>query len=374
MHPGTPVLILALGTFAASAAVAAGCGGSTSGTAPVDAGAETAMTDGGTPGQDASDGAAADASDATAEATVIPGTNFAFQQYFLGDTDRTGVMASTAWQQFGANVDGKVTTASSTDVCTLAPGASKTTQVDGVDGIDNSWGENLLPIFITIFGSSFSTSYDNAVAAGSFTTMIDVTSLTSSPSQSGSAPGWGFAGANLGHPPTWTVADDWPVYPDWLNDGGLASGSKIAFPAGSIDGGAWSSGTPTDMPFELGLGAVGFELVIHHATVSFSHTTPTTAAGGIVAGVLYTQELLAALGNAAGWISQSLCNASAFESIAQQVVQTQDILQDGTNAAGQPCDAISIGLGFDGVQIGAVDMVSAPEAQLQNICPEAGGD
>ncbi len=93
-----------------------------------------------------------------------------------------------------------------------------------------------------------------------------------------------------------------------------------------------------------------------------------------MAGVLYTQELLAALGNAAGWISQSLCNASAFESIAQQVVQTQDILQDGTNAAGQPCDAISIGLGFDGVQIGAVDMVSAPEAQLQNICPEAGGD
>lgn len=71
---------------------------------------------------------------------------------------------------------------------------------------------------------------------------------------------------------------------------------------------------------------------------------------------------------------QSLCSGSAFDSIAQQISQAQDIQLDGTNAAGTPCTAISIGLGFDGVQIGPVDTVSFPEGQLPNICPEAGGD
>jgi hypothetical protein len=355
---------------------AAGCGSSSSsGTKPADAAADTtAVEAGGETGVDASDASPTEAGDAAAEATVVPGTNFAFRHYYLGDTDRTGVTSSTAWRDLGTNVDGKVTTAASTDVCTLAAGASTQTQVDGTGGIDNSWGENVLPIFLTIFGSNISTSYNDAVAAGSFTNMIDVTDLTSSPSQSGSAPGWGFAGANLGHPPTWTVADDWPVYPDWLNDGGLGSGSKIAFPAASLDAGTWSSGTPTDVPFKLGFGPVGIELVIHDATVSFTHTTPTTAAVGTVSGVLDTQEFLATFGNAAGWISQALCSASAFDSIAQQIQQAQDILHDGTNVAGQPCDGISIGLGFDGAQIGPVQMVALPEGTLPDICPEAGGD
>jgi hypothetical protein len=377
MRPTGTVLVLLLGAVSASSAAAAGCGSSSSGTTPADAGADTTTAEGGggvETGADGSDGASQEAGDAAAEATSIPGTNFAFRHYYLGDTDRTGVTSSTAWRQLGTNIDGKVTTATSTDVCTLAAGASKQTQVDGNAGIDNSWGENLLPIFISIFGGNLTTLYNSAVDGGSFTTMIDVTNLTSSPSQSGSAPGWGFAGADLGHPPTWTVADDWPVYPDWLNDGGLASGSKIAFPAASMDGGTWSSGTPTDVPFKFGYGPVGLDLVIHDATVSFTHATPTTAAGGTVSGVLNTQELLTTFGNAAGWLSQSLCNSSAFGSIAQEIQQTQDILHDGTNVAGQPCDGISIGIGFDGVQIGPVQQVSLPEGTLPNICPEAGGD
>jgi len=204
-------------------------------------------------------------------------------------------------------------------------------QVDGTDGIDNSWGDNLMPILTTIFGANLSTQYNAAVNGGAFTTMIDVTGLNGMPSQTGSAPGWGFAGAQFPGTPTWTPADDWPVYPDWLDDGGLASGSKIAFPSASVDGGCWSSGTPTDLPFEL---SIGVEVVIHHATVSFIHATPTTAQTGTIAGTLYTQELIDAFARAAGWISPSLCNESAFSSIAAEIRQAQDILHDGTNASG----------------------------------------
>ncbi|HEY8089065.1 MAG TPA: hypothetical protein VIF09_14500, partial [Polyangiaceae bacterium] len=209
---------------------------------------------------------------------------------------------------------------------------------------------------------------------GAFTTMIDVTNLDGSATQSGAAPGWGFSGASFGGPPTWTVADNWPVYPDWLVDGSLANGSRIAFPSATIDAGTWASGAPTDLPFQFGYSGIGLALVIHVGTVSFVHATPGTAAGGNVGGVLNTQEFVATLSNAAGWISSSLCASSALDSIVQQIEQAQDILLDGTNVAGQPCDAISIGIGFDGVQIGPVSQVTFPEQPLPNICPEAGGD
>ena len=380
MKRSVRAVVLALGPAGIAAVLVASCGGSTSrASGGADSGgAEGSPGEGAAPeagaGDAPSDHATSDASDAGAEATVIPGTNFAMRHYYLGDTDRAGVNGATAWQSFGTNVDGKVTTAQSTDVCTLTAGAAKSTQVDGPGGIDNSWRDNNIPNFETILGTGFSASYNASVDGGAFTTMIDVTGLTGDPAQSGSAPGWGFVGASFGGPPTWKTADDWPVYPDWLVDGSLASGSKIAFSAGSIDGGTWSIGAPTELPFQLGFGGVGVVLVIHQATVSFVHATPSTAAGGNIGGVLETQELVDALNNAAGWLAVGLCSGSAIGSIDQQLEQAQDILSDGTNVAGQSCDAISIGLGFDGVQIGAVRQVTFPEQPLPNICPEAGGD
>ena len=70
----------------------------------------------------------------------------------------------------------------------------------------------------------------------------------------------------------------------------------------------------------------------------------------------------------------SLACGSAWQSIAQQITQAQDILLDGTNAPGQPCDGISIGIGFDGVQIGPVQTVAQAHGALPDLCVEAGGD
>ena len=69
----------------------------------------------------------------------------------------------------------------------------------------------------------------------------------------------------------------------------------------------------------------------------------------------------------------SLACGSAWSAISQQILQAQDILVDGTNTAGQPCNAISIGLGFDGVQIGPVQTVAQAHGTLANLC-EAGSD
>jgi hypothetical protein len=345
-----------------------------SGSPPPDTGAEAAAaTDGGhDAGSDATDGAVADA---PAEAYVVPGTNFAFHQYFLGDTDRSGTMSQTAWQSFGIDIDGKITTASSTDVCMLTAGASKQVQVDGMNGIDNSWGANIIPLIQTLNPSGLTQAFNQAVAAGTFTTMVDVMGLTSSPTQSSAAPGLGFEGASFPGTPTFTVADDWPVFPNWLPEGGLPAGSLISFPGGSVDAGAWTSGaTTTDVPILLPLGGQPMELVLHHASASFVHATPTTAATGIVGGILYTQEFLAQLQAAAGYISTALCSGSAFDSIAAQIEQDQDIVHDGTNVAGEPCDAISMGIGFEGIQIGPVETLAQPHGGVQSICPDAGTD
>jgi hypothetical protein len=310
--------------------------------------------------------------DAPAEAYVLPGTNFAFRHYYLGDTDRTGAASTTAWTQFGVNVDGKITTAASQDVCTLAPGASLLAQADGVGGIDNSWGANIMPIFETL-DSTLSQTYNDAVSAGTFTNMIDLVGLNDDAGQSGVVRGWGFEGASFPGTPTWTTADNWPVFPDWLADGGLPNGSRIAFSAGNIDAGVWSSGTPTDFPVIFALSLQSTELVIHQATVGFGHATPSTTAGGVIGGVLNTQEFLNSLQATASWGEMSLACGSAWVSIAEQIVQAQDIMHDGTNAPGQPCDAISIGLGFDGVQIGPVRTVSQAHGSIANLC-EAGSD
>ena len=63
---------------------------------------------------------------------------FVINQIFLGDADRDGVQSNNAWKRFGFNIDGKFTTKTSRDGCTLDPGVGDSVQVDGENGIDNS--------------------------------------------------------------------------------------------------------------------------------------------------------------------------------------------------------------------------------------------
>ena len=72
-----------------------------------------------------------------------PARNFALYSLSLGEADRSGATNPNAWKKYGYNLDGVVSTKSSTDVCKLAPGASSATQEDGDNGIDNSFAIQL---------------------------------------------------------------------------------------------------------------------------------------------------------------------------------------------------------------------------------------
>jgi hypothetical protein len=63
-----------------------------------------------------------------------------------------GDMTPTDWESVGLNLDAKCTTATSTNVCTLQQGAPTSIQVDGNNGIDNSFGANICPLFDAVIG------------------------------------------------------------------------------------------------------------------------------------------------------------------------------------------------------------------------------
>ena len=67
-------------------------------------------------------------------------------------------------------------------------------------------------------------------------------------------------------------------------------------------------------------------------------------------------------------------STSAFDGIAQQISQASDILKDGTNVPGKPCDGISIGLGFVGKKIANPTKIAADDAAVPpDPCSTDGG-
>lgn len=324
---------------------------------------------------------------------------FAIQTLLLGEAPRSGGAASnTAWKAYGYNLDGLVTTETSTNVCTLAAGAPKINQIDGNNGIDNSFGSVILPIIQSAASlPTPSMTISNYIDTGKFTIQIQVTGLDDTPAQNATGlSGQLFAsGAYPGaSPPAFTTATDWPVNPQLLNDyntatqscptGGclVSSGSTITFPATPAPGAYIANGTFVSgnlatggitVSLSLVFEGVALTLSVNHAVITFDHTTPNVAGNGTIAGVIDTTQLISGLQSVAGRISTSLCGA-AFTGIAQQIMQASDIIHDGTNTMGVPCDGISIGLGFTGALVANPDMVDVSDAAVPpDPCSTDGG-
>ena len=298
-----------------------------------------------------------------------------------------------AWQNYGYNLDGKVTTASSTDVCTLQAGAQKSYQTDGKGGIDNSFGENIIPILQTLL-STPTTTVNNAIQGGSFTIFTYVTGFDDTAGNKTNATGLSgvlLAGAKYdpdgGTAPGWTTSTVWPVLPDpGLISGCMpypqgcpagtdpAANAVIKFPAAFQTGGTFVNGSPSTVTLSLSISGQSLSLQVASAVISFNPAGPGSVTDGTIAGVLDTNNLITSLMNVAGSFSPTLCGGSAFQSIAMQIQATSDIVLNGStvsNAAGSMCNAISIGLGFDSKEIAAPTDIAAPLAPKPSPC---GGD
>ncbi|MGH7282567.1 MAG: hypothetical protein ACRELY_13655, partial [Polyangiaceae bacterium] len=174
--------------------------------------------------------------------------NFALNALLLGDAPRGSIAQSpTAWKKFGYNLDGKISTASSTDLCTPAQGAQKSlVYTDGDNGIDNSFGESILPIILNTAGADATAKINQSITSGSFTIEIQVKGLSDDPKQTNSGLG-GFLNAagnfdDGGTPPTFSTSDNWPVLDSLLSNKSDPSSSSITFPSAYVVNGTWVNG------------------------------------------------------------------------------------------------------------------------------------
>ncbi len=312
---------------------------------------------------DASDKAAAPKTDAAPIEAAIPdagedvdagpppslgGRSFVAQNVFLGDTDLDGGADPNAWAQFGTDIDGIDTTdAESSGVCTPVEGASPSVAIDGAGGIDNSFGKNVLPVFAQLGATGFSSELTTSIAIGGPSLMVNLQGLTDELDQTAS--NLDAQLVSVVHPyrvPTWTPTDLWQVYASGLVNGTIPGGGKARFPASSITSGAWSSGGVGDISLTLAFGTASLDVVVHHATVSFVHSSAHEATSGIVSGVVKTSELLTSVEIV---LAQSDACVVSTE-LLPQIAAASDIMQYGTNAAGQTCDGISIGMGFNAME------------------------
>jgi hypothetical protein len=301
--------------------------------------------------------------------------------------------ADDAWKSFGYNLDNLDTTASSTDVCALATGAPKSNQADGNGGIDNSFGANILPILLPV-GGDIATTLNQEINNGVFTLMTYVKGLDdANPSQTASGlSGVLLSGADYtkrdAGPPTWDMQTHWPISPDLLNcpngtcdvNTDPVSSAKVQFPSAYVTNGTFVNGSPSTVTLSLTVSGQSLTLIVHSAVITFDHKAPGSVTNGTVAGVIDANELVDAVHAIAGHISTSLCIGTAFDSIKQAILQASDIVlhPDGSisNSASETCNAISIGLGFEGTEIAppmGADIVG-PAPVAPDPCADAGAE
>jgi hypothetical protein len=332
--------------------------------------------------------------------TVTTPHNYAINKLFLGDSDRMGNTSMTAWASYGYNLDSKVTSAASTDVCTLQTGAMKSIQTDGTNGIDNSFGENLIPLLLMLDGTAPATLNDT-LAEGKFTLMTYVVGFDDTPSNMTTATGLTgvlLAGGDYtrvamgrdGGPPGFDLNTHWPIVPTLLTCGTMGqacppntnpiTSAVVQFPSAFQTSGLFVTGKPAEVTLNLSVDGHTLSLDIESAVITFDPDTMAPAANtgavtnGTIAGVLNTTQLLQGLTSILGSIEASLCMGSAAMSILDEIAQDSDILINGStvsNVSGQTCNAISIGLGFNAAEIAlpvAADVEAPSDAGLGNAC------
>jgi hypothetical protein len=295
----------------------------------------------------------AKAPDGTGSAT------FAVSRYFLGDTDLDGKPSTVnGWKKFGFDLDGKISTSASTDLC--KPDRAMVSSVgrrDGTDGIDNAFGESILGVLRGL-NANFADDTNKALAAGGSTLLFDLEKLGAGPDYN-PLPGRFYVGTALGTTPLYDGSDAWPVRSDLLADPADITTTKVRFPDAYVVDGTWVGHADGDIPLALhGLpsSATPVHFVIHHAVVTLTlDASHDGVARGTLAGILSSDLLVVEANRLGREIDLTFCTDDYHASIDQIVRSAADILTDGTQDPARTCDGVSIGLGFEAkrVQLGA---------------------
>jgi hypothetical protein len=284
-------------------------------------------------------------------------TSLVITRWYFGDVDRDGTVDRTdGWRQFGYDIDHRISTASSTDLCQPNAGAPyMQVYPDGDMGIDNAFGHFVLPILLGI-SSTLTRDANTALAMGSPRPMFSLANLGASADQTGVATAI-YLTSRLATTPRYDGTDMFDVDPASLVPSGGVTMPRAHFDTSYVTGNTFVTQPVGDLALRLEFQPRPLFLTIHHAVVSMQLAASRhDATNGTIAGILAPSELIEQVRQLVGLVDPSLCTGTTIDAVISQVQQAADILVDGTQSPAQMCNGISIGLGFDArlVQLGTV--------------------
>nr|UZH23233.1 hypothetical protein [myxobacterium MSr12020] len=348
--------------LALATTVAVGCGGggeavsSGSGGGGGQGGSSSSMSS--SSSSSSSSGVGGGASCPTMEGTVL-----AVRQLYFGEGN------SGEWKKVGYNLDDKVSTGLSKDLCQPnAGGSTQTAYPDGEDGIDNSFGKNLLPTILSLY-PKWVEDVNNGIQNGNFTALMklmclppegDVPQLTTKL----------FGATKLGSTPKWDGTDKWPVEPGLLNDPMDPESASILFQNSSVIGATFDAGKNAtfilSVPVRTATESTSIKLTLYSAKLTMTLSDDRkSATAGMIGGVLNTEEFVAEIKKIGALLK--ICDNPLFDNLVLQVRQASDIMSDGTQDPSKTCDGITMGLGFEMVEAQRGD-VGEPN-QVGMACP-----
>jgi hypothetical protein len=275
---------------------------------------------------------------------------------------------SGEWKTVGLNLDGLVSDELSTDVCLPSSGGDPATAYpDGNDGIDNSFGKNLLPL-LQALSPDWQAGVEMALAEGRFSAMVKMYCLP----DTGDAAlvSKVFNGTDLGAVPLFDGTDEWPVAPEILGNPVDPESSTLVFENSSVVGSAFDSGSGETfvltVPITFNNQTALLKLTLYGARVTMDLSDDRrSATNGIIAGVLNTEEVVDQVKKIA--FIEGLCEEATYQQILTTIRRASDILADGTQDPTMTCDGMSFGLRFEmsEAQLGGV----GPFAPVGMACP-----
>jgi hypothetical protein len=291
------------------------------------------------------------------------GTVFALSRILLGDTNPDGTPnPQSGWKQYGFDLDGKVSTKASKDLCQPSPNAW-TSQVypDGNDGIDNSFGKNILPMFLGLW-SDISVKMNDQIAAGSGNFLLDLVGVGQGQDTCGFSARYDL-GSKLDAPPSWNGSDVWPVDPVLLANPQDITSTTALFQSADLVANHFRTNTQATVVLRLDFAGAPLALTIGHARMAMNLDAGHTGAqGGMLGGVIDTEAFTEQLKSVLGSADPSLCSGMTLDGILTQIRLSSDILKDGTQDPSKTCDGISIGIGFEAkkVVLGGIGPTTPP--------------
>ncbi|MFO0553634.1 MAG: hypothetical protein U0271_34950 [Polyangiaceae bacterium] len=336
--------------------------------------------------------------DAASDAQPVagPASTFLLDQIYFESTSPSGVPDDRrpgglhverrrAWQSLGFDRDDQITKDEFSKHCKPReerPG-SQLDFNDGYLGIDNAFGQTIVGLIELIreqaTGVQAAPDLDSAIrvglATGDMGLIIDMAALGEDPDyRSVDAR---LFGARLGADGAWRVTSDSLTNPGApLLEDALAS-ATAAFPNSYVTSDRWVSSTVEGAGGRIHmrlrfseLESDYLDLEVFAPVLSFD-LSPDRVAGhrGIFSGILSAASLATELERYIQRLDATFCDqelADAFiENITNAVLDSADILLDGTQDPDELCDGISIGFGFEGSAIdrvvGIVDTPVEPE-------------